>query len=451
MSNKNPKEQLDEILREARADLTSRAHGPRSDWSKVDGALFDRIDGAGASGAQTTEADQIAARLAAESASGASATQGSRFARRGWIAVGLIAAAASVAVVLHRPDTGRGTWRAIDSTSTNELASAERRAGSLTSREGTGDIRVDGAPIEAGKALAVGDTIDTGNARASFASGSDPQRSVLWSLEATTHVAVRRAESPLVLALDHGAVEAQVTPVPNGEAFAIDVDLPSGPNARRLRIAVHGTHFRVAREGTHVTIDLTEGILSIGTPPRSGSTYGTLVNAPAHVDIDLTNPVVQVDHDLAHVRPATPPALASGGSLAAQGAHVDPAQPQVTPPSAAGDHSHETQGTPQGIVSSPAAAGSPPIAQGAADAHAEQTVTTAVKACALKHLRAADVRVTVSSKLSLRVGDDGLVTFARFDPPLAPAAQSCAAASIYKTRFPRGGAFEIPIEVAPPQ
>jgi hypothetical protein len=448
VSNKNPKEQLDEILREARIDLTSRAHGPRSDWSKVDDALFDRIEAADASGAQTTEAEQVAARLAAESAS---ATDGSRFARRRWIAVGLIAAAASVAVVLHRPDTGRNAWHTIDSNGTSELASAERHAGSLTAREGAGDIRVGGAPIEVGKALAVGDTIDTGNARASFASGSDPQRSVLWALESTTRIAVRRAESPLVLALDHGAVEAQVTPVPNGEAFAIDLELPNdGPNARRLRIAVHGTHFRVAREGMHVTVDLNEGILSIGTPPRTGSTYGTLVNAPAHVEIDLANPAIHVDHDLAHVRPATTPALATG-SLVTPQAHVDPTQSQATPAIAAGDHTHEPQGTPQGIVSSPAAADSPPIAQGAADAHAEQTVTSAVKACALKHLRAADVRVTVSSKLSLRVGDDGLVTFARFDPPLAPAAQSCAAASIYKTRFPHAGAIEIPIEVAPPQ
>jgi hypothetical protein len=257
-------------------------------------------------------------------------------------------------------------------------------------------------------------------------------------------VGVRHAESPLLLALEHGAVEAQVTPVPNGEAFAIDVDIP---NDGRLRIAVHGTHLRVAREGTHVTVDLTEGIVSIGTPPRSGSTYGTLVTAPAHVEIDLTTSAIKVDHDSARVRPAVPQGVSAIPALGQ--AHVDLLSPPHAP-----DHPHpvESQGTPQGIVTSPtASAGSPPVAHGAADAHPEQTVATAVKACAVKHLRAADVRVTVSSKLSLRVGDDGLVTFARFDPPLAPAAQECAATSIYKTRFPHAGTIEIPIEVVPQQ
>ena len=79
-------------------------------------------------------------------------------------------------------------------------------------------------------------------------------------------------------ALDDGAFEAQVTPVPSGEAFAVDVATPTSI----VRIAVHGTHLRVARAGTRVTVDLTEGVVSIGSVSEA---FGR--RAPARADLKM--------------------------------------------------------------------------------------------------------------------------------------------------------------------
>ena len=56
--------------------------------------------------------------------------------------------------------------------------------------------------------------------------------------------------------------------------------------------------------------------------------------------------------------------------------------------------------------------------------------------------------MTISSTLSLKVGADGFVQAARFDPPLPVDAQECAARSIYrKTRFVHGGDVSVPIVI----
>ena len=113
----------------------------------------------------------------------------------------------------------------------------------------------------------------------------------------------------IVLALRVGAVEAQVTPVAMGEAFAVDVD--------GVRVAVHGTHLRVARAergGSWVVVDLSEGVISVGAPPKAGSTMGVLVTAPAHVEFSTTDVdrTLRVEHDPARVRaPVDPAAIGS--------------------------------------------------------------------------------------------------------------------------------------------
>ena len=93
-------------------------------------------------------------------------------------------------------------------------------------------------------------------------------------------------------------MEAQVAPVAAGEAFAVDVD--------GARVAVHGTHLRVERQGGHAIVDLREGVVSIGLPPKSGATYGDLVTAPAHIEFDVADPhgTLKVSHESSRVRAA---------------------------------------------------------------------------------------------------------------------------------------------------
>src|SRR5207237_528524 len=139
---------------------------------------------------------------------------------------------------------------------------------------------------------------------------------------------VKSAGESLVLGLEEGAIEAQVTPVPTGEAFAVDIAAGSS----LVRVAVHGTHLRVARNGSHVVVDLTEGVVSIGAPPRTGSTYGTLVTAPSHVEFDAADldHTLRIEHAPAAVR--APVSLVSHESFGASAtARNEPAPAETTP------------------------------------------------------------------------------------------------------------------------
>jgi hypothetical protein len=60
--------------------------------------------------------------------------------------------------------------------------------------------------------------------------------------------------------------------------------------------------------------------------------------------------------------------------------------------------------------------------------------------------RADNVTVVVSTTLHLDVGDDGTVHAARFEPPVAPDVNECAAQPIYREHFAHGGAVTIPVD-----
>jgi hypothetical protein len=73
-------------------------------------------------------------------------------------------------------------------------------------------------------------------------------------------------------------------------------------------------------------------------------------------------------------------------------------------------------------------------------------IAAAVRDCAAAKSRPTAVRVTVTSVLRLRIGPDGEVTSAQFDPPLLPEIQSCATPTIYRSRLEETGIVTIPIE-----
>ena len=193
------------------------------------------------------------------------------------------------------------------------VAETETAAGSVVAIQGDGQVLVGGKPAAVGLVLRSGDTLDT---RASRTTVDRPGK-LTFVAERTSRATVTHVRGGLVLALEAGAVEAQVVPVATGEAFAVDV----GP----ARVAVHGTHLRVSRAGERVTVDLNEGVVSVGMAPRRGSTLGTLVTAPAHVEFVASDAegTLQVSHDPAAVRPPValgataqagpPPAGASDG------------------------------------------------------------------------------------------------------------------------------------------
>ena len=409
--------------------------GREPDWDAIDAKLFERIDAAEAS----DEAGRVA-RLGPSSRT------------RGWglVAGGLAAAAALAVYVGHKPNT-----TPLDHASAAAApvtASALVRAGN----DAQGEVLVGGAPASAGAILHAGEAIETHRTtalleREGATAGATPL--VAWSIEADSRVSVAKVTGTtgaLVVSLDRGAVEAQVTPVPSGEAFAVDVP---GAGGSVTRVAVHGTHLRVSRVevGDHVKIvvDLSEGVVSIGTPPRAGSTYGALVTAPAHVEMDTADPSsLVVSHAAEDVRPPVDLSAARVASLAQ--APASPASPSPATPNAQDVAQNVAQNgrapaTPPQVAVRPTPA-TPPLPP--VDPNAEATVAAAVKACMAGRTRTADgeVTVTVSSSLEIRLHEDGTVDLPRFTPPLPPDVQLCAANAIYKTRFPRSGTLTIDLK-----
>jgi hypothetical protein len=185
-------------------------------------------------------------------------------------------------------------------------------------------------------------------------------------------------------------------------------------------------------------VDLTEGVVAIGVPPRTGVTTGTIVTAPAHVELDATDlSTLRVDHSPATVRAAValgahesaPLGARAEAPLAAAEAPVAPAPPPAPKPV-------RVEGPAPGAKVDPPKMALP----------AREAIAAAVGECAATHSRPGDVRVTVNSSLRLRVSSAGTVEAAQFSPPLLPDIQSCAAQTIYKIRLDETGLVTIPIE-----
>jgi hypothetical protein len=457
--NRGPKN-LDQLIEEARGSLKPR----QIDWEKVDAQLFARID------AEKPGSETSGVRKSGLPSPLRFAQIKGREPSRTWQVGGLLAIAAAFVFVMHRPAADSDATFDADRAARNGSSSAHAEtAVMIGALQPGGDVRVDGEVAVAGRSLRALDAIETTSTHVDLASANGSAAgAVAWRVEDHSRVSIGNlggGGSPLVVDLASGALEAQVTPVERGEAFAVDLrgDANEVANGSHdvIRIAVHGTHLRVSRvpsrngQGDKASIDLTEGVVSIGFPPKSGSTYGKLVTAPAHVEIDIArffaadgaDQAVTVDKNPAAVRtPETPTAhdaTTSQNTLA----NEEPAANE------AADESHPLAPVPVANSNDQAHATSADhVSSSAIDERATESIRVAAHACAAVRESSNEVRVTVSSKLSLHVGANGIVQMARFEPPLSPAAQDCAGKTIYKTHFAAASSahdVDIPVNVDP--
>lgn len=419
MSDSPEKRALDALLDEAKEDFVPRDVDIH--WGRVE--------------------EKMMARIAAEESPLLRDARQASSGRARALRVGAIAlAAAAAAAVFVRRDRDASL---LDPQTTTSIEA--QNGGALRATEGSGEIRIGGAAVSAGHVLRAGDVVEADEARGIV----ERPRKVTWLIEpdgeakAPARATVKSADESLVLALHDGAIEAQVVPVPSGEAFAVDV----ASGGKIVRVAVHGTHLRVTRRGKHMVVDLSEGVVSIGVPPRTGSTYGTLVTAPAHVELDVDDldRSIRIDHAPASVRTPIPlgaheaPAAAAAARNEGPGAVAKPAPapPAATQPVAA---KHDLPAPPKAPANVEA-----PKAIAPRDA-----IASAIRACAAAHNRPSEVHVSVSSTLKLKVAPSGEVQSAVFDPPLQPEIQTCAAPVIYKTKFADGdtGMVTVPVDFA---
>jgi ferric-dicitrate binding protein FerR (iron transport regulator) len=389
---------LEQVVREAREDWG--AHDVAAiDWEKIDKALFDRLD-------QTRREDR------ARFAPGRS--------RRSGLAAGVMVGIVAVLVVA----LGKAREDSTGSDSSGTRADADESAGVVVAVEGR--VLVNRGLAAPGTRLRLGDLIDATGRLTIERPGK-----LILAVERNSIVKITHVRGPLVLALDRGGIEASVVPVASGEAFAVDVEYS--------RIAVHGTHLRVAREGPRAVVDLSEGVVSIGRAPRVGSILGTLVVAPAHAEFRVSDAqgTLTVSHD--------PTALRAPLSLASAPPSAEP-QPFL-PPQPRAEEKAETSAARPFVAAAGPVRGSPSKAAPAVPSEAETTaaLTKAVRACMAERSPAENVTVVVETTLYLGLQDDGTVRSARFEPPVAPDINECATPAIFKARFAHGGSTNLGI------
>jgi hypothetical protein len=414
------------IVREAR-DHWGVGAARDVDWKSIDKSLFDRIERE-----RREQGARFRSRLSAPL----------RFALAGALAIAVVLA---IAVGKMHEDSlafappGRAVVAAV-------VVGADGRA------------LVNGGMLGRGTQLHAGDTIEARGRVTLERAGR-----VSFVIEDGSLATITRAEAPLVLALVRGAIEASVVPVANGEAFAVDVD--------GARVAVHGTHLRVARSGPSAAVDLNDGVVSVGSAPRVGTVLGTLIMAPAHAEFLATDAqgTLTVTHDEARVRaPVTlassEEAPATGRSLpgpilgAAPLARADSssvARPGTAPPPRAEAHAVAALAAAPGpgaqtsasegpaAPAAPVAKASLPDAPPASDDPTKSALAAAVRACMDERPAGENVTVLVETTLYLGLQDDGTVRSARFEPPIAPDVNECATPAIYRAHFAHGGSASV--------
>jgi hypothetical protein len=368
------------------------------------------------------------------------------------VGAAVLAAAACFALVAGKAHESRSIDAPVP-----VAAVAAPPAGNVVGILGGGDLLVDGKPAAVGATLHLGNVIETRGTSVTV----DRPGKLSMVVEAGTRATITHVQGALVLALETGAVEAQVVPVPSGEAFAVDV--------AGSRVAVHGTHLRVAvaevHEAEEVVVDLNEGVVVIGAAPREGSTVGTLVTAPAHADfaaLDVSG-TLKVTHEAAAVRPATGinaqpqvfPGYASASTSAQGLLATAPAAPVATrttePRPLAGAAGPVVRPAPPAPATGALPAAPPPPPEPAApEPDAASVLVAAVRACVLAHPSAENVTAVVSTTLHVDLDADGNVRAALFQPPVATDVNTCSAPAIYRTRFAHGGSADVAINVTVP-
>ena len=219
---------------------------------------------------------------------------------------------------------------------------------------------------------------------------------VTWKLAPESAAHVEAVGDVVAIALDRGIVSAEVVKSPRPESFVVRVE--------RTRVAVHGTRFRVARLSDSVRVDVQEGVVGVGPMGAAGFD----LRAPDGATVTFNG----VRTDVA--------ASAVTGKREAEPSAGAPAATNASKPKAFGVPPVEADGLPRGAL-----------------AGIEQVMTSVERCVRDNTVSGDDLRVTVETRLTLRVAATGSVGEASFAPPLAPSVAACVDAALETVRFPR--------------
>jgi hypothetical protein len=241
-----------------------------------------------------------------------------------------------------------------------------------------------------------------------------------WTLDPHATASVIDAGEFLTVRLEDGALSASVVPEPKPETFAVEVG--------GTRVAVHGTAFRVERVGDRVEVEVTEGTVAV-EPTSTHSDPSFLLRRGSRGSFGLDGRTGSVEGNASVVMHDSGPK--SRREIA-----------RVVVPSAA-----RAQASAVPATSVPAVNPEPAVAQ-AAPALPEQPsiseietgVSSAVdlmNRCFRDKTQSTDIRVSVSTGMTLSIAGDGTVQSVTFGPPLAPAVEDCGVAGLRNLAFAR--------------
>jgi ferric-dicitrate binding protein FerR (iron transport regulator) len=214
-----------------------------------------------------------------------------------------------------------------------------------------------------------------------------------WTLDAQSSAHLEGVGEVIAIALDEGSLSARVVKSERPESFVVRVE--------RTRVAVHGTAFRVERRETTARISVSEGVVGVG--PLKGTTFE--LPAPSSAVVDFEG--ARTDLVASGSGPNEPPGI-------------------TPPPPAPHDRARSVPPEKGGPADGSVAIGR--IEEGVRRCFADLTVSRG------------DLKVTVSTRMSLQVNENGHLVEASFDPPLVPAVRSCVDAASRNVEFPRSTA-----------
>ena len=235
------------------------------------------------------------------------------------------------------------------------------------------------APSAAGNGdeLAIGTAIATQDEARTL----EHEKRARWTLGPHSSATLVTRGERLVVRLERGTLEAHIVPSTRPETFAVE--------AADVRVAAHGTVFRVALEDAAVAVSVEEGKVLVG--PRVTPGVGQLLAGPSAGRFTLQGTPSEEKPTNVPARPA------------ARSGHVGAEAP--APLSSANGAERATPEEVDGALSR--------VAELAARCFSERT-------------SASDgVRVTAHTALTFHAAPDGTITAVHFDPPLAPNVQAC--------------------------
>jgi len=212
-----------------------------------------------------------------------------------------------------------------------------------------------------------------------------------WTLEPGSHATLLTVGEVVTIRLDAGSISAEVVPSARSESFAVE--------AGELRVAVHGTVFRVAVATSGIDVDVSEGSVLVG--PRAQPGTGKLLKSPAAEHFDPPRAPATAPPE---PRPAPAPPVAVAGTPTAPSA-VDNAP------------------TAEPLAPAPAASAKlPEPSPGAVDTAALHVIEL-TSACFRQ--RSVKAGASVQTTLRLRTRADGSISSVTFTPPLARQVELC--------------------------